>query len=1589
MSHQDRHSWFRTKVRRLNHKPSSQGVCYARRLHVEPLEDRRLLAALVGVDFDAGTSLPPNNWTKINHVNNFFTVNLLDESGVNSPYSITVTTNVGPGDRGVLEDFGGSPVGSTLPMHSQSLADLDGFAFVENVANASIIATFDSLDPNLHYEVYVFGYDGDGLSDTQDITIAGEGTPTVFSQAPSSYEVWVNGEKGDSSRTLESFAELVQPNTSGEIVITAEESSGAAVLGGLAIREVGILVNSTADNTTPGDGLTTLREAINTANSNAAASKILFDPDVFASLQIINLGSQLPTISTEVTIVGPGADLLTLDAGNGFDSNFDTGDGYRIFEIDDSTAGLIDVEISGLTISGGDIAGLGGAILSRENFILSNSALSGNAATLEGGGIYVPSGTTSIISSTISGNNADTGGGISSGGMLDILSSTLSNNSASSLGGGINLFSGVANVTQSTITGNSASAKGGGLYNLGATANVTGSIVAGNTAPVEANVSGTLSTNTFNLLSGDPMLEPLGNNGGPTETHALLPGSPAFDAGDPSILPNPTEFDQRGEPFARVFEQSFPSTPRIDIGAFELQSYGGITIEVDTTVDENDGNHGPGDLSLREAIVLANAASFSKITFAPSVFGSPKTINLGSQLPTITSNISIEGPGANLLTLNAGNGSDNTFATGDGYRIFNIDDSTADLIEVSLSGLTITGGDTPRGNGGIFMPKNGVSGGAILNRELLWITDSAITGNATGQGDNAIGTGNGRDGGDGGGIYNLGGTLVITRSSITDNQTGNGGYTILAAASSGGNGGDGGGIFNSGGEVFINSSTIAGNTTGNGGDAEDIVSAAGDGGRGGGLFSTGGEQTIIGSTFSGNTTGIGGTDKGGIGLGGDGGGIYSHTNAVDHSLNTEIIHSTISGNSTPSGRGGGLINASGETVIAQSTFSENIAPLGSGGGIYSTNSAIAQTEVRDSIIAGNTSDDVVGFDPSSFSSDGYNLIGSGSGAAAFTQTGDQVIGAASPGLDSLADNGGPTQTHALLIGSPAIDTGDPSITFNSSESDQRGLPFLRVYDAPFTAGSGVDIGAYERQTIVGFPFVVDTTSDENDGIYSPGDFSLREAIVLANASLNGFTTETITFDPVLFSTPQTIALDSQLPTIDEGVQIVGPGADLLTIDAQQNDRVFNVDDGTASNIFVEISGLTLTGGQAVHGGAIRSVENLTVKQSIISGNQTVGLSFGGGIFAGGTGALTVQDSTLSGNTSYSGGALINYASGGSVTIENSTLSGNNSNGYAGGAIFNQGPLTISSSTISKNIGNGGGGIFTRFGHSVDLSNTIVADNENVGGSPSNLGGTAPGTNTYNLIGPGATFGMVDGVAGNQVGVTNPLLGPLANNGGPTPTHALLPGSPALDAGDTPLIDDQRDLTRPVDLASIANAAGGDSSDIGAYEAQSAPSADFVDNDRIDGLDFLAWQRNFGTTTGATRIDGNADDDTDVDHSDYAAWETTFGQIETTPAIAAASSAAPAVTTAAIHSQSLSPTKAELIDAALAFEWLDQELLKEPTIAETFTPDEFAISRLVQSYELLPTVITVVDFDAIIQKFNNDTHTDKPWLAEELLEKVFG
>lgn len=351
-----------------------------------------------------------------------------------------------------------------------------------------------------------------------------------------------------------------------------------------------------------------------------------------------------------------------------------------------------------------------------------------------------------------------------------------------------------------------------------------------------------------------------------------------------------------------------------------------------------------------------------------------------------------------------------------------------------------------------------------------------------------------------------------------------------------------------------------------------------------------------------------------------------------------------------------------------------------------------------------------------------------------------------------------------------------------------------------------------------------------------GPGSLRQTVLDANAAAGA---DEVTFAPGLSGT---ITLTTDQIAITDPLVVSGPGIGVLTISGNDLFRIFLVEKpAVEAPIDVTLSGLTLTHGRGLpavpsgDGGAVFALgENLTIADSVvsdsqaatygggiaiyslfsaeltiesstISGNSTANFGFGGGISAQFT-TVHILNSTISGNAAGQGGGILMDSS--FLEILNSTLTGNHAQRF-GGAIGGNGVFRLRLTTVTQNTAGKAGGSLafeTLFpGSDVELDHSILAN-----GEPEDLNsGPLPGglTAHYSLIeAPGNVF---VGGAHNLIGA-DPHLGPLADNGGPTPTHALLPGSPARDAGNPsisgPPATDQRGSVRilgpSIDLGSV-------------------------------------------------------------------------------------------------------------------------------------------------------------------------------------------
>jgi hypothetical protein len=418
-------------------------------------------------------------------------------------------------------------------------------------------------------------------------------------------------------------------------------------------------------------------------------------------------------------------------------------------------------------------------------------------------------------------------------------------------------------------------------------------------------------------------------------------------------------------------------------------------------------------------------------------------------------------------------------------------------------------------------------------------------------------------------------------------------------------------------------------------------------------------------------------------------------------------------------------------------------------------------------------------------------------------------------------------------------------------SRRRALRACRLLSLTLLAGALLPAAAAQAA-----PYPVTSLADS-------GANTLRQSILAANS--NGGP------DTIPIQVSGTIGLASALPDITGEVEISGPGAGLLKVTraAAADFRIFT------AGAPVSISGITISNGRAAQGAGILSQGPLSLRQVVVSGNEAFAsggvqaVAHGGGVYA--AGALTLRETTVSGNEANADGAssqtVAKYggvlAAAGAL-VDSSTISGNTveavSTGSqvvaeAAGVAFLNGPAVVERSTVSANSATAadgssqtfarGGGI-SSFGNLTLSSSTITANEVSSTESASAANLSVFGANTIrntilsapqggaNCIGGTTTsggFNIEDGancgfsLASDRAGVAPGLDPRLLDNGGPTLTHALLSTSIALDTGNAfGAVVDQRGLSRPADLPTVANAAGGDGSDVGAFELQELASA---------------------------------------------------------------------------------------------------------------------------------------------------------------------
>ncbi|MEZ6068774.1 MAG: choice-of-anchor Q domain-containing protein [Pirellulales bacterium] len=587
---------------------------------------------------------------------------------------------------------------------------------------------------------------------------------------------------------------------------------------------------------------------------------------------------------------------------------------------------------------------------------------------------------------------------------------------------------------------------------------------------------------------------------------------------------------------------------------------------------------------------------------------------------------------------------------------------------------------------------------------------------------------------------------------------------------------------------------------------------------------------------------------------GNGGAILSQENIV---IADALIYRNVAAPSSGYPLGGGAIfanNDGGHVTITGSVISTNWT-TGEGGGIYAQTTGFGSdvtTSILNSTVTGNRA-----------AGDGGGILANTRGSRLVTTLNSITVS----NNYSRGDGGGiNTSTH----GSLSHTTIDEATIAGNSANERGGGISIFTNDAGETK---VNDSTISRNSHGGVS--TSTLWDDKTTITIAGSLITQNSNDSGGGGIESFGPLTVSHSTV------------------SGNLALGPTADGGGIDA-------------GGNLLVEYSEITgnATSGR---GGGIRATQGITLTHSTVSTNSA---RYGGGIEIANAlmGVTLISHSTFSANSAdVSGGAINGFAFGGVTEIESTTISGNSA-GKDGGGIAGSirsseilpGALSIRHSTIVDNVANAneaygglGGGILISGNAPPLVSHTIVAQNHLANGAPNDAVGTVDAGSSYNLIGSDAGLvGVSDGVSGNQIGTVaaplDPMLGALVDNGGPTKTHAPLPSSPAIDAGDPlftpPPYTDQRGYYRVVDGDGDASAL----IDIGAVEFDSMPVlvGDGNLDGVVDGLDYLVWAAHFddapALTPPGSPLNGDYNNDGVVDGLDYNAWTGNFGASRLSP-----------------------------------------------------------------------------------------------------------
>ena len=752
--------------------------------------------------------------------------------------------------------------------------------------------------------------------------------------------------------------------------------------------------------------------------------------------------------------------------------------------------------------------------------------------------------------------------------------------------------------------------------------------------------------------------------------------------------------------------------------------------------------------------------------------------------------------------------------SGSGGAVFNNDGTLV------VSGSAFTGNAANRA-GGAIEARNGTT--TLTDTDF----DDNTAGNAPGNGGAFHISGSGSasiEGGDvrnnrataeGGGFWNNAGTMTISGTTFTDN---------VAEGDDADNGG--GALYNNGGRMEVTNATITSND------------ATGTSGSGGGILNNGGQLIVMSSTVSENEAPRAG------------GGIE------DASGTTVLIMSTfdsndVTGNAMP-GNGGAVHSGGGTVVVAGGTFSDNLAV--EGGGIWTSGTLVITSDeanIPDSMMPGTTVPTITAAMITGNEATGDDADQGGGGLYA-TPSGTMLV------LDATID--GNSATGDSGSGGGVFSAGDltlRNVTVSNNTANRAGGG---IEDAGGTAAL-VDVALTGNSIDAAMP-------GNGGGLHSGGgDVSITRGTVTGNTAVEGgglWSNGTLTInggagidmedgqdddgDDRSDDDDAAIAGDRSEFTLIEGNEATGDDAGIggggiyVETGGTASIRYATIQNNTATGTSGSGGGILVADGASATvmlgeilsnsanraGGGIEVFDDpmttdddgqsvVTVRMTTIDANEIEAAmpGNGGGIHAGGAGVVNVNQSTVSNNDAREGGGIW-IAGAGSATIENSTVSMNSAT-EAGGGVYDNGgaDISVASSTVVLNeAGTDGGGLVSQ-GTTFGFRNTIVANNSAAGQGDDCRGTFQSGD--WNLVEETSDC-VFNGSVANTITGADPMLGALADNGGPTLTHAPMMGSVVIDAGQSDLEVDQRGLVRNED----ADASGQD--DIGSVELNARPVA---------------------------------------------------------------------------------------------------------------------------------------------------------------------